>query len=68
MKSLFSFAQDDKNLSTEIPIKSVQTDLTKSVEELETKCNDLEDSLQLMGKEFEKMEDYWQVSYAMLKS
>jgi hypothetical protein len=31
-------------------------------QELEEKCKQLEESLELMQSEFEKMEDYWQVS------
>jgi hypothetical protein len=31
--------------------------------ELEAKCQQLEESLELMQAEFEKMEDYWQVLY-----
>lgn len=72
MKSLFSFVNDGnadnaKSENHKSSYKDAKTQVDSiALEELETKCHDLEDSLQLMGKEFEKMEDYWQVSFLFI--
>jgi len=46
-----NFVSDEKLLKDETAKK-----------EVESKCQQLEESLELMQMEFEKMEDYWQVS------
>ena len=46
---------------TETETEKVRKDSVKREKELEGKCKELEESLEMIQIEFEKMEDYWQV-------
>ena len=49
-------------ISKEVPSADEKSKDEIVRKELETKCKELEESLELMQAEFEKMEDYWQVN------
>ena len=57
--NLFSKIETTKEVPPSAEEKSKDGIVRK---ELEAKCKELEESLELMQAEFEKMEDYWQVN------